>query len=265
MEFLRFGSSIPGSYWGTCSMCIIQNFKVDPDTKASIQLVSGDAGTALFGGKDHKELLFMGPTYADIFRERLRIGTFNSHDKPNHGFLAILTESLVRPGTVGAKWLKLLKEEGFEFLRTVDNSVYTGAGVIEPDNMNTFSSHKNYLFGLFRNIGTGAVEDQFTPPKEWTDLDQVVAEPWQVLPEGSGKHLTQQQRNFHHARWTERGPTKIMTEAEVVAAGAPVIMAGLRSKFPQQPKEVRERMEKDMAKVSGSKAGNGAFPAKVAS
>ena len=45
MEFLRFGSSIPGGYWGCCACCIIQNFKFDPKAKASIQLVSGDSGT----------------------------------------------------------------------------------------------------------------------------------------------------------------------------------------------------------------------------
>src|SRR3546814_7281931 len=75
----------------------------------------------------------------------------------------------------GKSWLKILKEEGFEFLRTVDNSVYSGSSVIESatDGANK-SSHKNYLFGLFRNIGTGYVGNPYKSPTEWTKLEQVV-------------------------------------------------------------------------------------------
>src|SRR3546814_14277747 len=69
----------------------------------------------------------------------------------------------------GKSWLKILKEEGFEFLRTVDNSVYSGSSVIESatDGANK-SSHKTYLFGLFRNIGTGYVGNPYKAPTEWT-------------------------------------------------------------------------------------------------
>ena len=169
MEFLRFGSSIPGGYWGCCACCIIQNFKVDPDEKASIQLVSGDQGTPIMQGKD---ALFAGPTWRDIFWQRIRFGTFDKRDMPNHAFFAILTEWQISD-TIGKKWLAILKEAGFEFFRTVSNSVYAGQAVGgDPTNHSP-----NHIFALVRNVGVGAIKDQFTPPKAWTDLPSVVTEP----------------------------------------------------------------------------------------
>jgi len=234
MEFLRFGSSIPGSYWGCCAMCIIQNFKVDPDAKASIQIVNGDAGSPMMKGN---EFLFAGPTWRDIFKQRIRVGTFSATDMPNHGFLAVLTEQQVSGG-VGKKWLEILKEEGFEFIRTVDNSVYTGASLT-----GSCSPHPNYLFGLFRNITGSRIKDPFTPPKAWTDLPSVVPEAWQLIKPEDRLTLSSEQTTVHKQHWKETGPTKLLTEKEIVAAGAPVIMAGLRSKFPQQDKAARKLLQ----------------------
>lgn len=209
MEFLRFGSSVPGEYWGCCACCIIQNFKQHPDTPASIQLVSGDGGGALTKGPG---LAFAGPTLRDIFNTRIRIGTFGLNEMPNHTFFAILEGSQL--SQFDGAWLKILKENGFEFIRTVDNSVYTGSEIADGG-----SPHPNYIFGLFRNIGRGKIKDPFTPPKAWTDLPDPKSdlEIW------------------------EAGETKILSEADIVAAGAPVIMAGLRTEFPPQLKEVREK------------------------
>lgn len=259
MEFLRFGSSIPGGYWGCCAVCIIQNFKVDPNDKASIQLVSGDSGTPLFKGND---MVFAGPTYHDIFKQRIRIGTFGTEDMPNHAFFAVLTSQQVNGG-VGAKWLKILKEEGFEFIRTVDNSVYTGPSVLpKGSKVGKTSSHENYIFGLFRNIGNGAVKDQFTPPKAWTELQPAVPEPWAYLAGAKDtEELTSEIRDIHLDLWEKSGPTKLLTEQEVVAAGAPVTMAGLRSQYPPQSKDQREKLQKAAkAKTPSSTA----FPAPAA-
>lgn len=237
MEFLRFGSSIPGSYWGTCSMCIIQDFSQDPFRKASIQLVSGDSGCPMQSGKDQ---LYFGPTYEDIFVNRIRIGTFGCGDMPNHGFLAILTEGQLR-SEVGKKWLALLKREGFEFIRTVDNSVYSGK-TLRTEVPSKPSVNKNYLFGLFRNIGTAEVADPFAPPPEWTSLEQRVPEPWEFLDEKARTRLKEGQNDHHLKRWIETSPTVFMTEEELKKAGAPVILAGQRSQYPQQEKSVREQL-----------------------
>lgn len=230
MEFLRFGSSIPGSYWGCCDMCIIQNFKYSPSAKASIEIVSGDGGNpCLIGGSS----AFAGPTYRDIFEQRIKIGTFNQRVMPNHGFLAVLTESQISGG-YGKEWLAILKENGFEFIRTVDNSVYTGEVLLPASGQFTGSSHKNYLFGLFRNIGNGAVKDPFTPPAQWTELPDPYGGDMSPL------NMQKVQLDF----WKSHPMKPLMTEAQVKAAGAPVVKAGKRSLFPQQPAEQRLASEK---------------------
>lgn len=230
MEFLRFGSSIPGSYWGCCAVCIIQNFKMDPDSKASIQIVDGDGGTPIMDGSD---FLYAGPTYKDIFLQRLRYGTFGKHDMPNHTFLAVLTSQQISGG-YGAKWLALLKEQGFEFIRTVDNSVYTGQGLLgeehdeDEDYDDGMSSHPNYIFGLFRNVGNGAIDDPFLPPKAWTDL-----------PEPSMSQLELYKALPKNVFYTEK---------ELEKLEVPITYAGVRSTQPQQLKSIREANAKDKTK-----------------
>lgn len=241
MEFLRFGSSIPGGYWGCCAMCIIQNFKFDPDAKASIQLVSGDGGTGLIIGG---EPAFAGPTYRDIFKQRIRIGTFSTEDMPNHGFLAVLTSDQIAGGH-GKKWLQILKEEGFEFIRTVDNSVYTGAGMTGSG-----SSHPNYLFGLFRNITGSRIKDPFKAPAAWTNL------PDPYNGDMSPENMTKVQKDH----WLANSPTKLMKKSEIVAAGAPVIMAGLRTQYPPEPEATRESKKAANSVSKVAKANTSAFP-----
>lgn len=240
MEFLRFGSSIPGTYWGCCACCIIQNFNVDPDAKSSIQLVSGDGGQGITG--KNGKVLFAGPTYRDIFHQRIRSGTFDKRDMPNHAFLAIITRNQIN-GPIGKKWLAILKEAGFEFVRGISNSVYQGQALLGDGKPTDGSA--NYMFGLFRNIGSGALADPFTPPKEWTDLPSVKTEFWEYPSDaGSFEPLTASQRAADTAIWEKIGPPTFLTEEEVVAAGAPVVYAGKRSLYPQQPKEMRESIEK---------------------
>lgn len=246
MEFLRFGSSIPGSYWGCCAVCIIQNFKVKPDDKASIQLVGGDGGNPVF--KDG-EPLFFGGTWKDIFLQRLRIGTFSSKAMPNHGFIAVLTDSQIR-NEPGKSWLKILKEQGFEFLRTVDNSVYSGSGVPDAFDTSSDSINKNHLFGLFRNIGTRSVNDPFTPPSAWTELESVILEPWkQDLTNPSDNiKLSEEIYKVQKELYDSLPPQEFYTEEELEKLKIPVIYAGKRSKFPQQSKEQRKIAEQASAK-----------------
>ncbi len=249
MEFLRFGSSIPGSYWGCCAVCIIQNFKVDPDDQAAIQLVSGDGGTPLMKGK---EFLFSGPTWHDIFKQRIRIGTFSNREMPNHAFFAVLTASQIAGG-VGAKWLKILKEEGFEFLRTIDNSVYTGDNILTEAQKGTsgsISSHPNYIFALFRNIGNGAIKNRFTPPKEWTNLDPVTPETWERIAEADQLALAQQSQQLEH--WKKSEAPVFLTEKELEDKGLTdhhIWYAGERSQYPQQQRGSRRALKPKTEKV----------------
>ena len=246
MEFLRFGSSIPGTYWGCCAVDIIQNFKFDPDAKASIQLVSGDSGTPM-GDQ------FCGPTYRDIFKQRIRIGTFSNREMPCHIFLAVLTSDQISGGH-GKKWLGILREEGFEFIRATANSVYSS------------NTRPNYMFGLFRNIGGHAMKDTFTPPKEWTDMASPYEnEPWSIITNAiAGPDLTKAMTKVQKAHWDANPPPKFLTQAEVEKAGAPVILAGQRSRYPQQDISAREhsqKMDKNFVEQKSMRAGNSPSPA----
>lgn len=231
MEFLRFGSSIPGEYWGCCAFDIIQNFKHDPDKKASIQLVNGDAACPIMRGND---MLFAGPTYRDIFLQRLRIGTFSSQGMPNHGFLAIMSD-IQLCSQIGNKWLALLKEQGFEFIRSVSNSVWTGSTLGKPSKE---GSNLNHLFGLFRNIGQGGPSNPFEAPKQWTELPQVIPEAYKLLSTGTQEEISEGQHKAHTKLYEEL-PKKLLTEKEIEEAKAPVMLSGLRSLFPPQVKEER--------------------------
>lgn len=226
MEFLRFAGSIPGSYWGCCAFDVIQCFDKDPDAKASIQVVCGDEGNPL--SRSGQEMFF-GPTYRDIFINRIRTGTFGLSDMPNHGFLAVLTDYQVRT-TNGKKWLELLAEQGFEFIRAIDNSVYTGSGVLSQEGgILKVSSRPNYLFGLFRNIGTGALEDPFDPPQAWKDVSDFTS-----------RDVTNEQLQEKHLEvWQALAKTQFVTREELKEAGAPIILAGRRSENPQEEEWMR--------------------------
>lgn len=237
MEFLRFGSSIPGSYWGCCACCIIQNFKVDPDEPASIELVCGDGGEPL-GDR------YYGKTYREIFHARIMNGTFSEDPMPNHVFLAILTEGQINGG-VGKKWLKILSDYGFEFIRSTSNSVYSGeetvedyndySGELDSDN----SRHINHVFGLFRNIGTERLRDPFSPPSAWVDLDQErVKQVSDFLSDKERAELLESQFNRHLNMWDPAVPT--YSQQELKDAKIPITMAGRRPEKLQQPLYERE-------------------------
>jgi hypothetical protein len=171
-----------------------------------------------------RESLFAGPTWEDIFWQQIRTGTFDTRDMPNHAFIAILTQWQLA-NSPGKDWLAILKKAGFEFVRTVSNSVYAGQGV----GGDPTDHSPNYIFMLVRNIGNGAIKDQFTPPKEWTDLPQVVPEAWTFLDENKPlEKLTSEVREAQRKVWDSIPPAKFMTESQVEEAGAPVRYAGVR-------------------------------------
>jgi len=249
MEFLRFGSSIPGGYWGCCAADIIQDFTCNPDDEASIELVEGDGGTPL--GK------FAGKTYRDIFLQRLRYGTFSVRDMPNHAFFVILSQNQIDSSN-GKKWLAILKEQGFEFLRKVNNSVW---------NVN------NYIFFLCRNVGKNAVDDMFTPPSVWTDLPDTVTEPWKMLatplitsadtekfPPG-GQQLTQKISGEQKPLFDALPSGVFYTREELEKEGIPITLAGKRSSqcgepavgYPQQEAEDRQMFEEFHETRAGKK------------
>lgn len=187
IECLRFAGRTGGIGIGCCAIDIFQGFNTDPDAAASIALKHGDSGTSLM--KDGKQA-YLGPTNRDIFLNYLRIGTFDTREMPNRVFLAAITRNQVQTEN-GKKWLALLREQGFEFIRATDNSVYTGTAVGEKPGMGT--GHPVYIFGLFRNISSAALADPFAPPAEWTALPEPTATPNQLWLTGKTSILTEEE------------------------------------------------------------------------
>jgi hypothetical protein len=139
--------------------------------------------------KDGKPV-YLGPTNRDVFLGYLRVGTFDTREMPNRVFFAALTASQVGTDN-GKKWLGLLREQGFEFVRATDNSVYTGKTVDEEPGKGF--SHLVHIFGLFRNISSTAVEDPFAPPEVWATLPEPTATPNQIWLAGETKLLSEEE------------------------------------------------------------------------
>lgn len=197
--------------------------------------------------------LFLGKTYKEVFEARLRIGTFNTDDMPNHAFLAILTEYQLT-STYGNKWLRILKENGFEFIRSFDNSVYTGQslkGENDEDEDWCEDTHANYLFGLFRNIGGGAIDNPFQPPAAWAELEGGVKDWYRygylttVERDEVIEDLQKSRDQVHLESWNRIGPVTFYKRPDLEKENIPVHLAGRRSLNPQEPASVRESRQKN--------------------
>jgi len=183
IEFLRFGSQHGGEGIGCCAVDVIQGFVNDPDAPASVKLYHGDrdspTGSALtVTVNDKTEFAYLGKTNREVFHNFIRIGTFGTRDMPDHTFFAVFSDSQMSDRN-GKAWLEILKAEGFEFIRTVGNSVYTGSEVpLEPAAKG--HPHKNHIFGLFRNISSDAVDNPFAPPRAWIDIPEPTMTPHEL-------------------------------------------------------------------------------------
>ena len=171
IEVMRFFGRKGGEGIGCCAIDIIQGFVNDPDAPAKMKLVHGDSGTVLQAKKG--KAAYLGKTNHELFLNYLRIGTFSLTDMPNRIFLASLTEAQC-DGDIGKKWLKILKENGFEFIRATDNSVYSGTTVTDTPGK---GGSPVYLFGLFRNISSFALEDPYKAPEYWDSLPEGLRAP----------------------------------------------------------------------------------------
>jgi hypothetical protein len=184
IEFLRFGSQHGGEGIGCCAVDIIQGFVNDPEAPASVQLYHGDRGgkndlamTLYVNGKS--EFAYLGKTNREVFENFVRIGTFGTADMPDHTFFAVFSDSQMSDRH-GQAWLKILKDEGFAFIRTVGNSIYTDKTVPEEPVKGETRPHKNHIFGLFRNISNAAVADPFTPPAAWSKIPEPTMTPHEI-------------------------------------------------------------------------------------
>lgn len=206
IECLRFAAEKGGEGIGCCAIDLFQGFVNDPDAKAAVRLNHGDSGSPLTIYKDGKCVeAWLGPTNRDIFLQYLRIGTFDTQEMPNRMFLAAMTDEQME-SSYGQEWMRILKEQGFQFIAKVDNSVYSGQDVGEPSteepsycdcgcgmSMGDEPAHPVYLFGLFRNIGTTRVDDPFKAPQFWEDLPTPTKTDMDRWLEGETKILTKEE------------------------------------------------------------------------
>lgn len=174
MECIRLGARTGGRNIGCCAVDVFQGFDTDPNAlipeTVKQQMFQGDRGEPLL--KDG-HTVFLGPTYRDAFLQRLVYSTFDLRPLPDHIFIACMADRQVT-GHFGKQWLALLKEHGFEYVRTVSNSVYTHSSV--PPNSDDPSvyqhqyPHPLHMFMLVRNISASRVPNTFAPPESWQAL-----------------------------------------------------------------------------------------------
>jgi len=257
MEFLRFGSSIPGSYWGCCAIDIIQNFKVDPNSPAAIEIVGGD------GGNSFEK--FVGKTWKDIFWQRIRFGTFSTSNMANHAFIATLTDSQISSG-YGKEWLKILHEAGFEFIRSVSNSVYQGSLISASADDGLNNGSLNHIFMLVRNVAAGSPKNAFKPPKAWLDLhskNPYTPEVWDIIQQ-TGFDIDgfyKAQRTKQIADWKALPKAVWYTLADLTDIANNIWMAGRRSPNPQELKHQRDAKNEQTSKAKGKKGAEGTLDA----
>jgi hypothetical protein len=150
--------------------------------------------------------------------------------------LAVLTESQLETDN-GEAWMEILADNGFEFIRAVSNSVYAGDMLHKEGDVTDRSI--NYLFGLFRNIGSGKVTNPFEPPEGWEGRSRA------LLAVEYGIDNTYWD-NLHRERYIQHeSGYKTYTEEELDAEGVPVTYAGVRSLKPQQLRKHRVEEEGD--------------------
>jgi len=196
IECVRFAGRHPTEGIGCCAIDNFQGFINDPDAPAYVQLKHGDSGVGLI---KNREAVYYGPTNKDIFLSYLYTGTFSLDPMPNHAFLLSITKNQLY-SSIGLKWLAILKENGFEFIRTIDNSVYSGSRVSRDKKSE--ATDLVYIFGLFRNIGSRRVTDPFDPPAKWKALPEPSMDDfdrWEVL-KGRTHGLTKAQATGAEAR-----------------------------------------------------------------
>ena len=180
VECVRFGARIGGSGIGCCAIELFQNFDHDPDAEYIEGIHCGDGLSPIMKGDAQYAV---GPTNRDAFEQRLRIGTFGTNELPDRTFFVALSKHQVNSGT-GKRWLAILKEHGFEFVRVTNNSVYTGSKVTVDGAETPSGQSPVYIFALFRNISTARIEDPFEPPASWKELPEPTKTPREIWNEG---------------------------------------------------------------------------------
>ena len=151
MEFIRYGARTGGRRIGCCAIDLLQGFDVDPDSEMLCPAKYGDTGDPIL---ENGMQAYFGPTALDIFKQRLKVGTFDRSPMPSRMFIAAIAGKQLH-ATNTRKWLRILKEHGFRWMTSADNSVYGEGSIV-------------HVFVLIRDIS-----NRTTPfaPDAWTEID----------------------------------------------------------------------------------------------
>lgn len=159
IECIRFGGRRGNLGIGCCAVDILQGFSLDPyDTGRSTPFYDGDTQQPIFG--ETGEQLHIGGTNEEMLLAYLTHGSFSADPQPDHAFIAVLSDEQLSSSGYGREWLKILYREGFDYVTSVNNSVYQ-------------EDHVNHIFILIRNAG-GYIdsEESLQVPEVWKKLEK---------------------------------------------------------------------------------------------
>jgi len=169
IECLRFGARRGGSGIGCCAVDVFQGFSNSPSAHCPpIPFFNGDSWCPEMHYNEKGELsqLYLTGTNEEVFLSYLTHGSFTKHSVDDHAFIAILTEEQCAEKE-GRAWLRILKREGFKYVDTVNNGVYS-------------EFHPNHIFMLVRNTHENLSETELEtlgPPEYWLSLEEAKETP----------------------------------------------------------------------------------------
>jgi hypothetical protein len=115
--------------------------------------------------------LYVSGTNEEVFLSYLVHGTFTEEPVQDHAFLAIITDEQLNSDE-GQEWMRILKREGFEWVGSTSNSVYS-------------EYHPNHIFLLIRTTGEYVDEAEKErlkrPPEGWETLPEPAKTPEELF------------------------------------------------------------------------------------
>jgi hypothetical protein len=155
-----------------CGASIITDFSIDPGDAQEYEMEQQDTqwGPVMKPKLDANGDRIPKATYGDQFvaslngamgRTLSNRGLYANYYK-DHGVFAILSGKQIA-SKHGKNWLKILKQAGFEHVRSWNNTVH--------------GESPNHLFMLCKHTSSVDVPEPTTPPKEWVALQEEVQSP----------------------------------------------------------------------------------------
>lgn len=165
IECLRLGARRGGQGIGCCAIDVFQGFSNDPSSiRPDLPFYNGDDMTPCLNGEGH---VHMSGTNEEVFCAYLAHGSFTPYPEADHAFIATLTDEQLESDT-GRAWLAILKREGFKWVASVNNSVYS-------------DYHVNHIFIMTRSVGADDYEyeaqDLLSPPPIWEQIPEATETP----------------------------------------------------------------------------------------